>query len=91
MTLANYFMNFITTFLTIVAVLLVVYVGMVVGVLRQLEAWGRRMEKSAAMHEREQQEYMIGRAMASRQRKEDRRRQQEEHARRMKALDARQR
>ena len=72
------------TFLMIVAAGLILYAVMVAAVLRKIEAWGRSMEKSAAMWERECQEHKISLAI-------DSRRREEEHARWMKALNARRR
>ena len=72
------------TFLMIVAAGLLLYAVLVAAVIRELHLWGRDMEKSAALWEREHQEYMISLEM-------DARRRQEEHARWMKALNARRR
>ena len=82
MTFGTFVLNLTMYFLAIVAVMLVIYVGMAVAVLRKLEAWGRSMEKSAALWEREHQEYMISLEM-------DARRREKEHARWMRGLNAR--
>ena len=72
------------TFFIVVFAGLALYAAMVVAVILEINAWGRRTDKSAARQERRHQEYRISLAIS-------RRRQREEHARRMEALNARQR
>ncbi len=54
---------------------------MVAAVLRELNRWGRDMDKRAARWEREHQEYMIALEMDARRRRKD-------HKKFMKRLDA---
>ena len=69
------------TFFILLAGLLL-YVAMVFACLRELNRWGRDMDRRAARREREHQEYMITSKM-------DERRRWEDHERFMKRLDAR--
>ena len=74
----------VRTFLIIVAAGLVLYAVMVAAVIRELNKWGRDMEKRAARWERQHQEYMISLEL-------DARRHRVEHERWMRGLDARRR
>ncbi len=67
-------------FFILVAGLLLLYVAMVAAVLRELNRWGRDMDKRAARWERKHQEHMIASMM-----------RREEHEKFMKRLDARRR
>ena len=69
-------------FFILVAGLLLLYVAMVAAVVRELNRWGRDMDKRAARWERKHQETMIALKM-------DARRRREEHERFMKRLNAR--
>ncbi len=70
--------------LILLAGLALLYVAMVAAVLRELNRWGRDMDKRAARWERKHQEYMIALEMDARRRWED-------HERIMKRLNARRR
>ena len=67
--------------LILLAGLALLYVAMVAAVLRELNRWGRDMDKRAARWEREHQEYMIALEMDARRRRKD-------HKKFMKRLDA---
>ena len=67
-------------FFILVAGGLLLYVAMVAAVIRELNRWGRDMDKRAARGEREHQEYMIASMM-----------RREEHEKFMKRLNARRR
>ena len=69
-------------FFILLAGLALLYVAMVAAVIRELNRWGRDMDRRAARWEREHQEYMIASKM-------DERRRWEDHERVMKRLDAR--
>ena len=69
-------------FFILVAGGLLLYVAMVLAVLREINRWGRDMDKCAALRQREHREYMIASKM-------DERRRWEEHERIMKRLNAR--
>ena len=71
-------------FFIAVAVGLVLYVAMVAAVVRELNKWGRDMDKRAALGEREHQERVIAFELDARRRAED-------HERFMKRLNARRR
>ncbi len=71
-------------FFILIAGLALLYLAMVAAVLRELNRWGRDMDKRAARWERKHQEHMIASMM-------DERRRQEDHERFMKRLDARRR
>ena len=67
-------------FFILLAGLLLLYVAMVAAVLRELNRWGRDMDKRAARWERKHQEHMIASMM-----------RREEQEKFMKRLDARRR
>ena len=67
--------------LILLAGLALLYVAMVAAVLRELNRWGRDMDKRAARWEREHQETMIALEMDARRRRKD-------HKKFMKRLDA---
>ena len=71
-------------FFILVAGGLLLYVAMVLAALREINRWGRDMDKRAALRQREHREYMIASKM-------DERRRQEEHERIMRRLNARRR
>ena len=48
---------------------MVLYVAMVAAVFRELNRWGRDMDRRAALGEREHQEYMIASKMDARRRR----------------------
>ena len=55
----------------LLAGLALLYVAMVFACLRELNRWGRDMDKRAARWEREHQEYMIALEMDARRRRKD--------------------
>ena len=63
---------------------MVLYVAMVAAVIRELNKWGRNMDKRAARGEREHQEYMISFELNARRRRA-------EHEELMKRLNSRRR
>lgn len=67
-------------FFILIAGLALLYVAMVFACLRELNRWGRDMDKRAARWERKHQEHMIASMM-----------RREEHEKLMKRLDARRR
>ena len=71
-------------FFILIAGLALLYVAMVFACLRELNRWGRDMDKRAARWERKHQEHMIALEM-------DARRRREEHEKFMRRLNARRR